>query len=90
MQYRLLRSYGNLMSQGSEYYLSLLMPAVVIGNALAVIAAGVLNSVGKKFPSTTGNGVLMKGFTFRKKPLIKSRLPLRPWAAVLLSPDVIS
>lgn len=67
-------AYGSVMSQSSEYYLSLLMPAVIIGNALAVISAGVLNSVGKKFPSTTGNGVVMKGFTltersFEKEPI---------------------
>lgn len=69
-------TYGNLMSQGSEYYLSLLMPAVVIGNALAVIAAGVLNSVGKKFPSTTGNGVLMKGFTLQEKTFDKEPITI--------------
>ena len=68
------QTYGQSLSKGSDYYLSLLMPAVVIGNALAVVGAGVLNSIGKKRPSTTGNGVLMHGFTlgekaFDKKPI---------------------
>lgn len=68
------QTYASLLSQDADYYLSLLMPAVVIGNALAVVLAGILNSIGKKFPKTTGNGVLMKGFelkeeTTEKKPL---------------------
>jgi len=61
------QTYGALLSNNADYYLSLMMPAVVIGNALSVIAAGVLNSVGKKFPSTTGNGVLMRGFQLEEK-----------------------
>lgn len=69
-------TYGALLSQGSEYYLSLLMPAVVIGNALAVISAGILNSVGKKFPSTTGNGVLMRGFTLEERSFDKEPLSI--------------
>lgn len=56
------QTYGTLLTKDSDFYLSLLMPAVVIGNALSVIASGILNSVGKKFPTTSGNGVLMKGF----------------------------
>lgn len=68
------QTYGTLLSKGSDYYLSLLMPAVVIGNALSVIAAGILNSLGKKYPSCTGNGILMKGFeveasNFDKDPI---------------------
>ena len=50
--------------------------AAKIGNALAVIAAGVLNSVGKKFPSTTGNGVLMKGFTLQEKTFDKEPITI--------------
>ncbi len=69
-------TYGALLSQGSEYYLSLLMPAVVIGNALAVITAGILNSIGKKKPSTTGNGVLMRGFTLEEKTFDKNPITI--------------
>ena len=65
------QTYGMLMTQSSEYYLSLLMPAVVIGNALAVIFAGILNGVGKKMPSTTGNGILMRGFTLTERSFDK-------------------
>jgi Na+/citrate or Na+/malate symporter len=54
--------YGSVLSQDSSYYLSLIMPAVGIGNALAIVAAGFLDRLGKKAPSMTGNGVLMHGF----------------------------
>lgn len=52
--------YGTVLSQDSGYYLSLLMPAVAIGNAIAIVFAGFMNKIGNKFPKTTGNGVLMK------------------------------
>ena len=53
-------TYGMSMTKDSAYYLSLMMPAVVMGNALAIVVAGLLNGVGLKFPKTTGNGKLMK------------------------------
>lgn len=52
------------------------MPAVVIGNALAVVFAGILNSIGKKFPSTTGNGVLMHGFEYTENSYDKTPLSI--------------
>ena len=52
------------------------MPAVVIGNALAVICAGILNSIGKKYPSTIGNGVLMKGFSLEEKSFSKNAISI--------------
>lgn len=70
------QTYGALMSHDADYYLSLLMPAVVIGNALAVVFAGILNSVGKKFPRTTGNGVLMHGFEYKDDSYDKAPLTL--------------
>ncbi|MGE4352577.1 MAG: 2-hydroxycarboxylate transporter family protein [Oscillospiraceae bacterium] len=70
------QTYGMLMTQSSEYYLSLLMPAVVIGNALAVIFAGILNGVGKKRPSTTGNGILMRGFTVEERSFDKAPISI--------------
>lgn len=40
--------------------LSTVMPAVVLGNVGAILTAGLLNRLGKKFPSWTGNGELMR------------------------------
>jgi len=42
--------------------LSVMVPAVALANAIAIIFGGLLDTVGKKFPSLTGNGQLMKGF----------------------------
>ena len=52
--------YAGTLGNDSGYYLAIMMPAVIIGNALAIISAGVLNAIGKKKPSWTGNGQLMK------------------------------
>ncbi len=53
-------TYAASMMQDNTFYLSLMMPAVVIGNALAIVCAGILNGIGKKMPNATGNGKLMK------------------------------
>ncbi|MDR3140080.1 MAG: 2-hydroxycarboxylate transporter family protein [Treponema sp.] len=53
--------YGASLSQDSAYYLSLLMPAVVLGNVLAIVGGGLLNRLGKAFPKLTGEGVLISG-----------------------------
>jgi Na+/citrate or Na+/malate symporter len=53
--------YGASLSQDSGYYLSLLMPAVVMGNVLAIVGGGLLDRLGKAAPKLTGNGVLMSG-----------------------------
>ena len=38
----------------------LLIPAVALGNAMAIIFAGLLNEVGKRWPRTTGNGQMLR------------------------------
>ena len=53
--------YAGTMSHDSGYYLAIMMPAVIIGNALAIIVAGLLNALGKKRPQWSGEGKLMKG-----------------------------
>lgn len=54
-------TYETLLSGDNTYYLSLLTPAVVMGNALAIIAAGMLKSVGDKMPRYSGNGKIFRG-----------------------------
>lgn len=44
--------------------LSKLVPAVALGNALAIVAAGLLNKVGKVKPNWTGNGQLIASSDF--------------------------
>lgn len=44
----------------SEQILSKLVPAVALGNALAIVAGGMLDRLGKVKPEWTGNGKLME------------------------------
>lgn len=43
----------------SETILSRLVPAVALGNAIAIVFGGLLDRLGKKYPSLSGNGKLM-------------------------------
>ncbi|WMJ77222.1 MULTISPECIES: 2-hydroxycarboxylate transporter family protein [unclassified Sedimentibacter] len=43
----------------SETILSKLVPAVALGNAIAIVFGGLLNRLGKKYPKLSGNGKLM-------------------------------
>jgi malate:Na+ symporter len=45
----------------SETLMSQMVPALAIGNAIAIIIAGVLNKLGQNAPSLTGNGQLIRG-----------------------------
>ncbi|WP_269524547.1 2-hydroxycarboxylate transporter family protein [Coraliomargarita parva] len=49
-------------SMDAKTVLSKFVPALAIGNVLAIVIAGLLNKLGQRFPKLTGNGVLMKGF----------------------------
>ena len=49
---------GNLGVDPADM-LSVMVPAVALGNALAIVIAGVLDRIGKIKPSLTGNGKLM-------------------------------
>lgn len=43
----------------AEIILSRLVPAVALGNAVAIVFGGLLNRLGERFPSLTGNGQLI-------------------------------
>src|SRR5690606_39269988 len=61
------QDYSEMLGNEPGYYLSILVPALALGNVFAIILASVLNIVGKKYPSLTGNGQLIKGFDYEKK-----------------------
>lgn len=42
--------------------LSVMVPAVALGNATAIVSAALLNKLGKKYPNLSGNGKLLKNF----------------------------
>lgn len=48
----------------ADEILSKLVPAVALGNAMAIVAGGLLNKLGKVKPSLTGNGQMMARGTF--------------------------
>ncbi|PFG07130.1 CCS family citrate carrier protein [Bacillus sp. es.034] len=58
--------YSEMMGNDPSYYISMLVPALALGNVFAIILASVLDIIGKKIPSLSGNGQLMKGFTYEK------------------------
>ncbi len=62
--------YGSALNSDPKTYLSMVMPAVGLGNALAIISAGLLDKVGQSVPSLTGNGELMVGFESEKQQSI--------------------
>lgn len=67
--------YAGALSNNNTYYLSLIMPAVVIGNALAIVSAGIMKSIGNKFPKTTGNGKLMRDGALAKEEKKEKKAP---------------
>lgn len=65
---------------GAEYY-GFAISVLTIANLVAVLAASILNQLGKKFPSITGNGQLM-----RKQPAPTSEAKL-PMENEIANPD---
>ena len=57
----------------AEVLLSKMVPALAIGNAIAIVMAGLLDKVGKFFPSLTGNGQLMRGKVEEKQEEIEEQ-----------------
>lgn len=59
--------YSEMLGNEPGYYLSILVPALALGNVFAIILASVLNLLGNKYPSLTGNGQLIRNFHYEKK-----------------------
>ncbi|MGN8158292.1 2-hydroxycarboxylate transporter family protein [Salinisphaera sp. RV14] len=53
--------YEQLLGQPASYYISILVPALALGNVFAIIIAGLLNGLGNRFPGLTGSGQMMPG-----------------------------
>jgi malate:Na+ symporter len=50
--------YAELFHQSSAQLLAHLLPVVLFANLVAIVSAGVLNTIGSRWPSLTGNGAL--------------------------------
>ncbi|QEM83777.1 2-hydroxycarboxylate transporter family protein [Halomonas binhaiensis] len=59
--------YEQLLGQPASYYISILVPALALGNVFAIIIAGMLNGLAKRFPSWTGNGQMMPGVEIEER-----------------------
>jgi CCS family citrate carrier protein len=51
--------FGEALSREPADVLSVMIPAVAMGNAMAIVAGGLLNRLGKKKPALTGEGELI-------------------------------
>lgn len=56
----LAKIFGGGMGKSATEMLSIMVPAVALGNAMAIVAGGLLDKLGKITPSLTGNGELMR------------------------------
>ena len=52
--------FSDSFKQTPTELLAVMVPAVGLGNALAIVCGGLLNKLGKKYPALTGNGKLLK------------------------------
>jgi malate:Na+ symporter len=53
--------YSEILGQNQGQVLAQLLPLVFFGNFIAIVIAGILNNVGKRYPHLTGNGRLQPG-----------------------------
>lgn len=52
--------FGKALDQDPKILLSVMVPAVALGNALAIVIGGLLNKLGKIHPKLSGEGKLLK------------------------------
>lgn len=52
--------FGQALNKQPTELLAVMVPAVALGNALAIVCAGLLDKLGQKYPKLTGNGKLLK------------------------------
>ena len=52
--------FGKAMDQDPTKLLSIMVPAVALGNAVAIVCAGILNKLGKRYKKLSGDGKLLK------------------------------
>ncbi len=59
--------FSSVTKMETKEILSILIPALALGNVMSIVAAGLLDKLGKMKPSLTGNGHLMKDFRVEKE-----------------------
>lgn len=53
-------AYSEILKQSPDNFIAMLVPAAMMGNVFAIMAAGYLKNLGEKRPHLSGNGVLVK------------------------------
>ncbi|QUX92341.1 citrate:sodium symporter [Marinomonas sp. A3A] len=66
--------YEQLLGQPASYYISLLVPALALGNVFSIIIASLLNKLGEKIPTLSGQGKIMSGISIDEE---EQKLDLR-------------
>lgn len=51
--------FGMTLNQDPKNIINIMIPAVALGNAMAIVAGGLLSKLGKAVPSLTGNGQML-------------------------------
>lgn len=54
-------AYAEILGKSQPEMIARLVPAALIGNVVAIVAAGLLKRIGEKYPRFCGNGLLVKG-----------------------------
>ncbi|VVD79261.1 Citrate/malate transporter [Pandoraea iniqua] len=68
--------YSEVLHQPAGELLAQALPAVMLGNVTAIVFSGVLNAIGKRYPSLTGNGQLMRSGDDDLPETAKSTAPI--------------
>jgi len=55
--------FGSSLATKPEQVLSIMVPAVALGNAMSIVSGGLLDKLGKAKPSLTGEGQMLRGFS---------------------------
>lgn len=64
--------YSSVTGGSKEQYYSVAIAILTIANVIAIVAAAILNGLGQKYPSMTGNGELIRNSSFDVKSEEKS------------------
>ncbi len=52
--------YADILQKPQADLVAMMVPAALVGNVVAIIGSGLLNSLGEKYPRFTGNGMLVR------------------------------
>ncbi len=59
--------FNKITKVNTKTILSILIPALALGNVLSIISAGLLDKLGNTYPKLSGNGQLMRNFHVEKE-----------------------